>query len=136
MLNGFECASPFPLVQQLPSNTSRTNYSTAEPSQLFGLARFDEVFLSKAVSRLRRFFFVGVFEQYTRSLNVLHALAGRNTTPHSWELFRYRSSPNDMAELLLRRLQEKGYSDPYDQALHEQAKLLLDKQERTIHETL
>lgn len=33
--------------------------------------------VDRAVQRLREFFFVGVFEEYTRSLNLLHALANK-----------------------------------------------------------
>ena len=39
--------------------------------------------VDKAVDRLRRFFFVGVFEEYARSLHLFHTLANVGKHTHS-----------------------------------------------------
>ena len=123
MLNGLDCASPHPLVVDM-RNTSSIG-GASEPRHDYQLAPFNATLLSVAVDRLSRFFFVGVFDQYERSLRVLHSLAGRNTTPHASELTRHRSTPSEHAKLLLRHLRESGFQDPYDQALYRQAVQLL-----------
>ena len=126
MLNGLDCASPVPLVV----DNRRTNSSTpiggsSESRRDYLLAPFNATLLSVAISRLSRFFFVGVFDQYERSLRVLHTLAGRNTTPHALELTRYRSTPSEEAKKLLRHMRTRGFEDPYDQALYREAVRLL-----------
>jgi len=123
MLNGFECASAAPLVVAL-QDPARARLA---PQQRFGLAPFNSTLLQTAIERLRAFFFVGVFEQYPRSLALLHRAAGGLpwTSPHPLELSTYRSTDRATAAELWRQ----GWSDPYDGPLHREAVRLLQLRE-------
>ena len=106
MLNGYNCYSDS-LTRHKPFN------STA---------------LDIALSRLRQFFFVGIFEEYEKSIQVFHYLANVSTKPHWVEYKKLRTtkvSKNIIKTVLgLPLLQQ--FKDPYDDVVYEEAQRLFN----------
>lgn len=102
MLLGRECASS----HNLPSNA-----------------------IEMATARLRNFFFVGLTEQYERSLRLFHELANMSTVPTDVELFPQRvKSTHPYYKYISAHFDEIQYSDPIDSGLYEIAKQIFEEE--------
>ena len=113
--------------------------------------------VDKAVDRLRRFFFVGVFEEYARSLHLFHALANVGKHTHSVVQYcslYYHNLTNFLSllycthfiagtvathvELFPMRssssidkaflMEHLAYDDPYDTLLHQRARQIFQEE--------
>jgi hypothetical protein len=101
--------------------------------------------LVTAKERLKQFFFVGIFENYTSSIDRFHRLMGRGTSKHPVELVPSRTFRRDLPldptkwseddiEVNAKRSQErsdaikelKDYYDRWDSVLYSEAVKLVE----------
>jgi len=72
----------------------------------------------EAIRRVREdFAFVGNTDLWHESVTLLHAMLGGKYSPHQELNVRPQSGPASNAERLLTALKEKGWTDPYDDAV-------------------
>lgn len=82
-----------------------------------------------AQERLRDFFFVGLTEEFERSLLLFHELANVSTVPTAVELFPQRvTSTKSQYSYLADHFDELNYKDPNDEALYETAKQIFEEE--------
>jgi hypothetical protein len=120
MLNGFMCSSPTLFHQPLPD----TNISDYEiPSYNHSLP-LNQTAIDIALRRLRQFRFVGLFERFEESVQLLHKILGRNKTqPSSVELFPQRTTSPYWGKLLRDHIR---LYDPYDSIVYAEAKVIFE----------
>ena len=80
----------------------------------------DQKFIEDVRKRVRSFFFVGLFEEYDRTVKLFHVIGNTTTVPNVVEYLKLRTSDNRKTKLLKKQL--KHYHDPYDSILYEEAK--------------
>jgi len=79
---------------------------------------FNQTALDFAIQRLKQYLFVGIFERYVDTINMLHFYAGGSTKPHYIELIKLRTTDNNISSYIKDRLE---FNDPYDSKLYEVA---------------
>lgn len=79
---------------------------------------FNQTALDFAIQRLKQYMFVGIFERYADTINMLHFYAGVSTKPHPVELIKFRTTNSNISSYIKERLE---FNDPYDNKLYEVA---------------
>jgi hypothetical protein len=103
MLNGHECYSSF-----ITRDTA-----------------FNETALNVAKSLLNQFYFVGILEQYEKSIHLFHKMANAGTFPHPAEIIPTRQQKDHNKTKYLRN--NLQFSDPYDDPLYIEATKIFHK---------
>lgn len=75
--------------------------------------------------RMRKFFFVGISDEYTRSLQLFHALANVGTVPEPVESFPMRTTNHETAAYFMEHME---YDDPIDAKLYNLAKQIFEEE--------
>jgi hypothetical protein len=82
--------------------------------------------IEEAKKRLRQFYFLGIFEEYQKTIELFHRISSNGTTiPSVVELLPIRQSNQSKARVL--RAYFSNYSDPYDDALYEEGKKIFSQ---------
>ena len=84
-----------------------------------GSKQLPENYKEEVELRLRNFFFVGIANEYSRSLRLFHELSNRGTVPNDVESFPMRTSNHDKTAFLKENL---VYEDPIDAWLYQLAR--------------
>lgn len=85
---------------------------------------FNQTALDFAIERLNQYMFVGIFERYEDTVNMLHFYANVSTSPHPIELIKLRKTDTVIANFINERLK---FHDPYDIKLYEAAVNIFNK---------
>jgi hypothetical protein len=100
MLNGYDCYSSF-ITRDSPFNRTALNL---------------------AISRLEKFYFVGIFEEYQESIQLFHAMT-KVKNIHWSELHKQRFS-HASSNITQQLINDIVFKDPYDDIIYEVAKRL------------
>jgi hypothetical protein len=78
----------------------------------------DVELIDRAKALLNQFFFVGIFENYRKSVELFHKMAGAQTIPLPVEYYQYREGDHKKADFLRSKV---NFQDPYDEAIYLEA---------------
>ncbi len=136
MLNGYECYSPslFPFADSSAVNLSEPVDRQSLRIPVFNrTAPLNQTAIDIALSRLRQFRFVGLFDQFNASVHLLHRVmssggsggSGSGTSPSPVELYQKRNSSKLLTALLSAKV---TVFDPYDSVVYAEAQRLFREQ--------
>ena len=84
--------------------------------------------VEQAVSRLRRFLFVGVTDRYAEGVEAFHIVMQHGTRPSKFELENHRGGayPQEDKQACLQWMLDTGFEDPYDDVIYRVAQELFN----------
>jgi len=121
------------LLNKLQYLTNLTEFYGCQVKMLNGVPCLSKLLVSNgfnqsaidfAIERLNQYMFIGIFERYEDTVNMLHFYANVSTSPHPIELIKVRSMDIDIENYIYERLY---YNDPYDTQLYDAALNIFNK---------
>lgn len=119
MLNGYDCSDP--LLSDREGGAAGGDKGNKGRQLTLSTRHINQSAIAIAINRLQSFYFVGVFDQYVLSLQLLHKIANISTIPSVVELFPIRTTNAQLSEILNRHVE---LYDPYDSVLYTEANRL------------
>jgi hypothetical protein len=105
-------------------------YECADSSFILSYPELNQTAINEAKQKLSQFFFIGLLEEYSKSISLFHRLANHDTKELPVELMITRSSDHRKAALLERHF--TNYRDPYDEAIYEYGKELFHQRYNSL----
>jgi hypothetical protein len=86
--------------------------------------------VSNSINKLHNFFFIGIFEKYTESIEQFNKIMGADVVMHPLERINFRAKKASKFSHLVKELQLKEYNDRYDDIIYKEAvKIFNNKQD-------
>lgn len=90
-------------------------YDCADSDYILPLP-LNQTILQQAINKLNSFSFIGLFEEYSKSIELFHITAGKGTVPSPVEIARTRLTDHNITKIISSFLW--NYTDPYDHLLY------------------
>jgi hypothetical protein len=98
-------------------------YQCSDSSFILPRSPLNQSFISEVKQRLSKFYFIGFFEEYEKSIRLFHAMNNVSTLPSDVELVKTRTTNNRRAKVLSKAL-SNYYDDPYDSEIYQEGQRL------------
>lgn len=128
MLNGWACYSPtlFKIHDwMLPAVASPGNYTLFINKAVDYTQEFNQTAVDIAIRRLQQFRFVGIFDDFNKSVHLAHKMLSNDTSPGPVELYPQRTTNIETTTLLMEHM---DVFDPYDTIIYQEAKKIFNQQ--------
>jgi hypothetical protein len=105
-------------------------YECADTTFTLSYPEVNQTAIDEAKKKLSQFFFIGVLEEYSKSISLFHRVSNHNTKETPIELVVTRNGDHRKATLLGKYF--SNYHDPYDQVIYDYGKELFQQRYNSL----